>query len=160
MTQSNELVIRTDRLSKSFGQVHALKLLDLRVPPHSIFGFLGPNGAGKTTTMKLLLGLIRPTGGTGTVFGQDIVRDSVAIRSRVGYLPQQPRFLDEMSARETLHFTARFFFSGPRPKIEARVEEMLNLLTLTLMLGVLTASRIALLGASLGVALPGFVIVP
>ena len=77
--------------------------------------------------MKLLLGLIRPTSGSGTVFGQDIVRDSVAIRSRVGYLPQQPRFGDGMSARETLDFTARFFFSGPRHKIEERVSEMLEL---------------------------------
>jgi ABC-2 type transport system ATP-binding protein len=130
MTQSNETVIQTDGLGKAFGPVHALKSLDLRVPRHSIFGFLGPNGAGKTTTMKLLLGLIRPTSGGGTVFGQDIVRDSIAIRSRVGYLPQQPRFVDEMSARETLDFTARFFFSGPQPKIEARVEEMLDLVGL------------------------------
>ena len=130
MTQSHEMVIQTDHLGKSFGQVQALKLLDLRVPRHSIFGFLGPNGAGKTTTMKLLLGLIRPTSGSGTVFGQDIVRDSLAIRSRVGYLPQQPRFGDDMSARETLRFTAGFFFSGPRPKIEARVDEMLELVGL------------------------------
>jgi ABC-2 type transport system ATP-binding protein len=130
MNQSNEMVIQTDGLSKAFGPVHALKSLNLRVPQHSIFGFLGPNGAGKTTTMKLLLGLIRPTSGGGTVFGQDIVRDSVAIRSRIGYLPQQPRFGDGMSARETLDFTARFFFSGPRPKIEARVDEMLDLVGL------------------------------
>jgi ABC-2 type transport system ATP-binding protein len=130
MNQSNEMVIQTDGLSKAFGPVHALKSLDLRVPQHSIFGFLGPNGAGKTTAMKLLLGLIRPTTGGGTVFGQDIVRDSLAIRSHVGYLPQQPRFGDNMSARETLDFTARFFFSGPRPKIEARVDEMLDLVGL------------------------------
>ena len=128
--QSNDLVIQTDGLGKSFGPVHALKSLDQRVPRHSIFGFLGPNGAGKTTAMKLLLGLIRPTSGGGTVFGQDIVRDSIAIRSRVGYLPQQPRFGDGMSARETLNFTARFFFRGPRPKIEARVEEVLDLVGL------------------------------
>jgi ABC-2 type transport system ATP-binding protein len=130
MNQSNEMVIQTDGLSKSFGQVHALKSLNLRVPRHSIFGFLGPNGAGKTTTMKLLLGLIRPTSGGGTVFGQDIVREGLAIRSRIGYLPQQPRFAGDMSARETLYFTARFFFSGPRPKIEARVDEMLDLVGL------------------------------
>jgi ABC-2 type transport system ATP-binding protein len=130
MNQSHEMVIQTEGLSKTFGPVHALESLDLRVPRHSIFGFLGPNGAGKTTTMKLLLGLLRPTSGGGTVFGQDIVRDSVAIRSRVGYLPQQPRFGDGMSARETLNFTARFFFTGPRPKIEARVDEMLDLVGL------------------------------
>lgn len=127
MNQSDELVIQTEALSKSFGPVQALKSLDLRVPSHSIFGFLGPNGAGKTTTLKLLLGLIRPTGGRGMIFGQDIVDDSLAIRSRVGYLPQQPRFMGEMTARETLRFTARFFFSGPASKIEARVDDMLDL---------------------------------
>jgi len=130
MNQSSDMVIQTDGLSKAFGQVHALKSLNLRVPQHSIFGFLGPNGAGKTTTMKLLLGLTRPTSGGGTVFGQDIVRDSVAIRSRVGYLPQQPRFVDAMSARETLRFTAGFFFKGPRAEIEKRVTETLELVGL------------------------------
>jgi ABC-2 type transport system ATP-binding protein len=130
MNTANSLVIETHNLSKTYNGVQALKDLDLTVKQHSIFGFLGPNGAGKTTTMKLLLGLIRPTGGGGTVFGQDIVRDSVAIRSRVGYLPQQPRFGDGMSARETLAFTARFFFSGPGPKIEARVDEVLDLVGL------------------------------
>ena len=130
MPRLNEAVIQTHGLSKSFGAVQALKPLDLTVPKNSIFGFLGPNGAGKTTTMKLLLGLIHPTAGGGSILGQDIVRDSVAIRSRIGYLPQQPRFLDDLSARETLHFTARFFFNGPAVKIEARVEEMLDLVGL------------------------------
>jgi len=130
MQPSNSLVIETRDLSKAYKEVQALKDLTLSVQQHSIFGFLGPNGAGKTTTMKLLLGLIRPTSGGGTIFGQDIVRDSVAIRSRVGYLPQQPRFGDGMSARETLNFTARFFFRGPRPKIEERVNEMLDLVGL------------------------------
>jgi len=73
---------------------------------HSIFGFLGPNGAGKTTTIKLLLGLTRPSGGHGAIFGQDMVRDSLAIRTRVGYLAQDPRYYDHMTARETLRFTA------------------------------------------------------
>lgn len=130
MSQPDEMVIQTDQLGKTFGQVEALRLLDLRVPRHSIFGFLGPNGAGKTTTMKLLLGLIRPTGGGGTIFGHDIVHDSIAIRSRVGYLPQQPRFVDDMTARETLQFTARFFFKGPKAKIEKRVTETLALVGL------------------------------
>jgi len=125
-----ELAIQTKGLGKAYGEVEALQDLNLHVPRHSIFGFLGPNGAGKTTTMKMLLGLIRPTSGSGAVFGQDIVRDSVAIRSRIGYLPQQPRFVDEMTARETLRFTARFFFRGPQSKIEERVEEMLELVGL------------------------------
>jgi ABC-2 type transport system ATP-binding protein len=131
MQPLDEVVIQTQDLGKSFGQVQALKSLDLAVPRNSIFGFLGPNGAGKTTTMKLLLGLIHPTSGGGTIFGQDIVRDSIAIRSRIGYLPQQPRFIDGMTGRETLRFTARFFFAGPEAKIEARIEEMLELVGLS-----------------------------
>ena len=130
MAQPHDMVIETQGLSKNYGDVEALKALELRVPKHSIFGFLGPNGAGKTTTMKLLLGLIQPTSGSGTVFGHDIVRESIEIRSRIGYLLQQPRFIPDMTARETLRFTARFFFAGPERKIENRVQEMLELVGL------------------------------
>jgi ABC-2 type transport system ATP-binding protein len=125
-----EYVIDTQGLSKQYKQAHALKHLDLRVPKHSIFGFLGPNGAGKTTTIKLLLGLINPTAGSARVFGLDTVRDSVAIRARVGYLPQEPRFYEHMSAREILDYTARFFFRGPNAEIQRRVEETLELVGL------------------------------
>jgi ABC-2 type transport system ATP-binding protein len=130
MSIFDDYVIQTRGLSKSFGEVQALKLVDLSVPRNSIFGFLGPNGAGKTTMMKILLDLARPTSGGGTIFGYDIVRESVSIREKIGYLPQQPRFIDHMSARELLHFTAKFFFNGPEEKIEDRVSEMLTLVGL------------------------------
>lgn len=126
----NVAVIQTRTLSKSFGSVQALKGVDLDVYRHSIFGFLGPNGAGKTTLMKSLLGLIRPTSGSGTIFGMDIVKESVSIRERVGYLPQQPRFVDYMTARENLFFAAKFFFQGPQSSIAERCDEMLNLVGL------------------------------
>ena len=130
MSQSTNMVIETQNLSKSFGEVQALHNVDLKVSHNSIFGFLGPNGAGKTTLMKILLGLIRPTSGKGTIFGHDIVYESVAIRERIGYLPQQPRFIEYMTARENLEFSAGFFFRGPRDKIRARCEEMLELVGL------------------------------
>jgi ABC-2 type transport system ATP-binding protein len=130
MTPVPDYVIETHGLSKSFGDVQALRGVDLSVPRHSIFGFLGPNGAGKTTLMKLLLGLSRPTGGSATIFGHDIVRDSVAIREHIGYLPQQPRFVEHMTARENLRLAARFFFSGPAAAIEDRCAEMLALVGL------------------------------
>jgi ABC-2 type transport system ATP-binding protein len=110
--------------------VHALKSLDLRVPPKSIFAFLGPNGAGKTTTIKLLLGLLKPTGGGGKILGMDIVRDSVEIRARIGYLPQDARFYEHMTARQTLEYTARFFYAGPQAAIDKRVDEMIELVGL------------------------------
>ena len=96
---SNATVVRTEGLSKSYRGVDALKELDLHVSKHSIFGFLGPNGAGKTTTIKLLLGLARQTAGRATVFGRDVVKDSLEIRRRVGYLAQDPRYYNHMTAR-------------------------------------------------------------
>jgi ABC-2 type transport system ATP-binding protein len=122
--------VQTTGLSKSYGDVLAVDGIDLRVPQHSVFGFLGPNGAGKTTTMKMLLGLIRPTSGSGSVFGLDIAADSPQVRRRVGYLPQDPQFYPHMTARETLRFAARFFFTGPADRLEARINEMLELVGL------------------------------
>jgi ABC-2 type transport system ATP-binding protein len=118
-------------LTKSYGEVHALKSLDLQVPDKTIFAFLGPNGAGKTTAIKLLLGLAKPTSGGGTIFGKDIVSDSVDIRASVGYLPQDARFYEHMSARKTLDYTAKFFFKGPQAEIDKRIDEMLDLVGLT-----------------------------
>ena len=131
MNQSNEIVIQTRELSKSYKTLEALKPLNLDVRKNSIFGFLGPNGAGKTTTIKLLLGLIKPSRGSATIFGHDIVQESIAIRRQIGYLPQEPRFYEYMTARETLDFTARFFFNGPDAEIKKRVEETLELVGLT-----------------------------
>jgi ABC-2 type transport system ATP-binding protein len=127
---SNDFVIRTESLSKSFGEVHALQSLDLRVPQKSIFAFLGPNGAGKTTTIKLLLGLVKPTSGGGKIFGMDIIHDSVDIRANIGYLPQDTRFYEHMTARQTLEYTARFFYTGPQAEIDKRVNEMIELVGL------------------------------
>lgn len=130
MSASDTLIIDTQGLSKSYDEIQALKSLDLKVPQHSIFGFLGPNGAGKTTAIKLLLGLARPSAGRATIFGHDIVRESVEIRKRVGYLAQDPRFYERMTARETLRYTANFFYSGSKDGIEARIAETLELVGL------------------------------
>ncbi len=116
-------VIDTLALSKSYRRVDALKALSLQVPKNSIFGFLGPNGVGEMTTIKLLLGLIRPTSGSASIFGLDFVRDSVDVRARVGYLPQEPRFYEYMTARQILNYTAHFFFKGPKSEIEARTTD-------------------------------------
>lgn len=130
MDSPNSLVIETHNLSKTYKEAHVLKDLNLTVKQHSIFGFLGPNGAGKTTTIKLLLGLSRPTSGSAHIFGQDIQRDGTAIRMRIGYLAQDPRYYEHMTARETLRFTARFFYTGPTDAIENRIDETLDLVGL------------------------------
>lgn len=130
MNNLDKLVIETNGLGKSFGDVQALQNVNLKVPRNSIFGFLGPNGAGKTTLMKILLGLCQPTIGSGSIFGYDIVKDSIAIRERIGYLPQHPRFIEQMTSRENLLFTAKFFFKGPKANLKHRCDEMLELVGL------------------------------
>ena len=127
METSNGNVIHTEGLTKTYKGVNALVGLNLQVPRNSIFGFLGPNGAGKSTTIKLLLGLTRPTSGRAMVFDQDITKRSLAVRRRVGYLAQDPRYYEHLTARETLRYTARFFYRGPRDLIEVRIKEMLDL---------------------------------
>ena len=130
MDSPNSLVIETHNLTKTYKEVQALKGLNLTVKQHSIFGFLGPNGAGKSTTIKLLLGLIQPSGGQATIFGHDVQRDSVAIRKRAGYLAQDPRYYEHMTARQIIGYTARFFYRGPKDLLEARVQETLELVDL------------------------------
>jgi ABC-2 type transport system ATP-binding protein len=128
--KDSEYVIETRGLAKTYKGVQALQPLDLKVQRNTICGFLGPNGAGKTTTIKLLLGLSRPTAGSGEVFGLDIRKHNDEIRRRVGYLSQDPRYYEYMTARETLRFTARFFYDGPRAELEKRVAETLELVGL------------------------------
>lgn len=127
---SNGNVIHTQELTKTYKGVNALQGLNLQVPRNSIFGFLGPNGAGKSTTIKMLLGLTRPTAGKALIFEKDITQESLAVRRKVGYLAQDPRYYEHMTARQTLRYTARFFYQGPKDLIEARVEEMLELVGL------------------------------
>ena len=131
MVTQNDLIISTTNLTKSYGKRQVVSNLNLAVPRGSICGFLGSNGAGKSTTIKLLLGLLQPTSGFGTVFGKNIVNDSVAIRERVGFLAQSPSFYGYLTARETLQFVASFFFTGSKTAIAARIEELIDLVGLS-----------------------------
>lgn len=100
--------ILTVRLSKTYGKtVNALVDLDLRVEPGEVFGYLGPNGAGKSTTIRLLLGLIQPSGGTATLFGVDTWRRPVEAHAEVGYLPGDLRLSDRLTGAEQLESFAR-----------------------------------------------------
>jgi ABC-2 type transport system ATP-binding protein len=85
--------IRTSKLSKDYGLGRGLFELDLDVAPQEVFGFLGPNGAGKSTTIRCLMGLIRPSAGSAHIFGLDCIRDYVAVKRKVGYVPgEMPQF--------------------------------------------------------------------
>jgi len=113
-------VIETSGLTKLYGESPGIIDLDLEVREGEIFGFLGPNGAGKSTTIRTLLNFLMPTSGSGSVFGLDIVKDSVEIRRRTGYLPGDLAMYDRMTAREFL-----LYFSNLR-KIDttARVADL------------------------------------
>src|SRR6187455_3797927 len=87
--------------------VRALEDLSIEVREGEIFGFLGPNGAGKSTTIRLLLGFLHPSAGSGRLLGLDIVRDSVAIRRRTGYLPGGIALYDSLTGEALLDYLAR-----------------------------------------------------
>ena len=106
----------------------ALRSLTLDVPPGEIYGFLGPNGAGKTTTIKLLLGLIRPTDGGGTVLGHPL--GSVEAKRRVGFLPESPYFYEYLRGDELLHYYGSLFGLADRVRRE-RVDTLLVLVGLS-----------------------------
>ncbi|MDQ6900906.1 MAG: ATP-binding cassette domain-containing protein, partial [Candidatus Dormibacteraeota bacterium] len=95
-------VLRTDRLTKSFGSRLAVDALDLAVESGEIFGFLGPNGAGKTTTIRMCLGLIRPGGGSIELLGRDLRSHRRRVLPRVGALIESPALYSYMSGRDNL----------------------------------------------------------
>jgi ABC-2 type transport system ATP-binding protein len=96
-------VIRTAGLSKYYGTVGALRGLDLEIHQGEVVGYLGPNGAGKTTTIRLLLGLIQPSGGVAELFGLDCQRQSVEAHRRLGYVPGESGLWPSLTGEETLH---------------------------------------------------------
>jgi ABC-2 type transport system ATP-binding protein len=99
--------------------------LTLRIERGEVFGLLGPNGAGKTTTILMLLGLTEPTSGQARVTGLDPTRDALLVKSRVGYLPDEVGFYDELSARENLRYTAALN-RLPRDVAEDRIDRALD----------------------------------
>jgi ABC-2 type transport system ATP-binding protein len=115
--------IATSSLHKAYGARVALHDLTLTVPPGEVFGFLGPNGAGKTTAMKILLGLVRPSGGEALVFGRPPAEP--AARRRIGYLPEHFRFQEWATGAELLDFHGRLARLGARERAE-RIPELLE----------------------------------
>jgi ABC-2 type transport system ATP-binding protein len=124
---STALAIETQSLRKEFGGTVAVNDLSLQVPRGEIFGFLGPNGAGKSTSIKMLLGLVTPTSGGGTLLGMPI--GNVETRRRIGFLPEDFRFYDWLTARELVALHARLAGLDAR-QIARRVDEVLELVGL------------------------------
>jgi ABC-2 type transport system ATP-binding protein len=120
-------VIETEGLTKVYGSQIAVNKLTFSIMEGEIFGFLGPNGAGKTTTLLMLLGLTEPTSGKARVCGFDPAREGLRVKEKVGYLPENVGFYDDMNARQNLRFFARLNrvperVSGPR--IDALLEDV------------------------------------
>jgi ABC-2 type transport system ATP-binding protein len=106
---AGEFAISTTSLRKQFGSFTAVDGIDLRVKKGEIFGFIGPNGSGKSTTIKMLLGLISPTSGDGSVLGYDIKRDTERIRQSVGYMAQKFSLYDDLTAMENARFYSNIY---------------------------------------------------
>ncbi len=99
-------MIRTQALSRRFGDKLAVDALDLEVGEGEFFCYLGPNGAGKTTTIKMLTGLVRPSSGSASIGGHDIQTDPLAAKRLLGYIPDTPFLYDKLTGREFLRFVA------------------------------------------------------
>jgi ABC-2 type transport system ATP-binding protein len=134
MSNQSDIAIEIHNLTKDYEvgflkkrTVRALDLLSLTVKRGEIFGFLGPNGAGKTTTLKILMRLIYPTGGEATILGKPI--DDAIMRTRIGYLPENPYFYDYLSGRELLAYSAALF-GIPAAAAKTRADHLLKLVGL------------------------------
>jgi len=117
-------VIELDRLTKYYGKVRGIEDLTFNVQKGEIFGFIGPNGAGKTTTIRTLLGLVFPTGGSAKIFGQDCIKHGSDIRRRIGYLPSEVFYYDQMKVIDLLKYSASFFGKDCTKRIHELSEAM------------------------------------
>lgn len=105
----NNAVLSVDRLRKSFGNKEVLRGVDLAIEPGTVLGLLGANGSGKTTLIKCAVGLLRPTSGSATVLGEDAWNLSGAIKTRLGYVPQEVTSYPWMRVRQVIAYTAAFY---------------------------------------------------
>jgi len=126
---AGDLAIDVAGMTKRFGNLTAVDGIDLKVRTGEICGFLGPNGSGKTTFIRMLCGLLRPDAGSGTCLGRDIIRDSEAVKRRVGYMTQRFSFYEDMSVSENLDFVARVYAVKDRRRAVRESLERLGLLT-------------------------------
>jgi len=124
-----ELVIETIGLTKRYGSLTAVNRLNLKVEKNTIHGFLGPNGAGKTTTIKVLVGLLRPDGGTVKVLGREVHGDMPDVRLRVGYMPELPKFPKHLRGWELLDIYGRMYGMTKQQRME-QIPKLLDMVDL------------------------------
>lgn len=122
-------MIRLTNLTKRYGKFTAVDGINLEIPRGELFGFLGPNGAGKTTTMRMIAGILQPTAGTIEIAGDDVTRDPIRAKSRLGFIPDRPFVYDKLTGAEFLRFVAALY-GQEGEVIERRMEELLDLFEL------------------------------
>ena len=122
-------IIEIKSLTKTFGKIQAVRGIDLNIEKGEIFGLLGPNGAGKTTTIGMLCTIIRPTSGSATLAGFDIVKNPAKVRRQVGIVFQDPTLDTVLTGHENLELHARLY-GVPAAQREKRITEMLELVDL------------------------------
>lgn len=125
----NQAIIEAEGLTKKYGHQVAVNNLRLQIREGEVFGFLGPNGAGKTTTLLMFLGLTEPTSGKVRVIGFDPTRDPFHVKEKVGYLPENVGFYDDMDARQNLQYIARLNRIPDKVSAE-RIDESLKVVDL------------------------------
>lgn len=123
-------MIRVEELTKRFGETLAVDRLNLEVAQGEFFAFLGPNGAGKTTTIKMMTGLLRPTGGTVSIAGHDVQRSPEQAKQHIGFIPDRPFLYEKLTAREYLRFVARLYHV-PQSVADTRINQWLATFSLT-----------------------------
>ncbi len=116
-------IVVAERLRKNFGNVEAVKSVSFHVNSGEIYGFLGPNGAGKTTTLRILTGVLKPTDGKVEVYGMDVFKNPIDVKSIIGVVPDEPKLYENLTGREFLEFVGSVF-SMKRVEMNQRVLEL------------------------------------
>ena len=129
-SETTKLMVRARGLRKSFGEIEAVRGIDVDVRRAEAFGFLGPNGAGKSSTMRMIAAVSPPSGGTLEIFGLDPTQHGAGIRSRLGVCPQQDTLDTELNVFDNLYIYGRYF-GMPRREVKARAAELLDFVQLT-----------------------------
>lgn len=123
---SDNIMVKIDSLSKSFGRIKALDNLNLEIKKGELLGIIGPNGAGKTTAIRIICCILQPNSGEVTVGGYSIHHDQIKIKSMIGYLPEEPNLYERFKARELLRYFGELY-GVPKDQIDGRIDELLEL---------------------------------
>lgn len=126
----NDILIRTQHLTKRYGSSNVVDNLDLEVRSGEIFGFLGPNGAGKTTTIRMLTGLLDASSGQAFICGYDIAKEAAQAKAMLAYVPDQPKLYGKLTAREFLHLVAALY-RMPKEAYLERAEQIMTMFGLS-----------------------------